>query len=133
MEKARLGMVVETTVRAVSDAVDGSLVTFRAVGPGEKLDRNDPQSKTAPMWLACKVSPKRTAAAAAVLIRKGDTVDIRGNLVMGAPWTSRDGDTRQDLVLWVNELWIHGMELKELPAEQAAQPATSYDDSSIPF
>lgn len=131
MEKARLGMVVETTVRAVSDAVDGSLVTFRAVGPGEKLDRNDPQSKTAPMWLACKVSPKRTAAASAVLIRKGDTVDIRGNMVMGAPWTTRDGDTRQDLVLWVDDLWIHGMELKELPA--AAADSAPADFSDVPF
>ena len=129
MEKARLGILVEATVRAVSDAQDGNLVTFRAVGPGEKLDRNDPQSKTAPLWLACKVSPKRTAAAAAVLVRKGDTVDIRGNLVMGAPWTTRDGETRQDLVLWVDDLRIHGMELADLPA----QPAEDQPDVDLPF
>lgn len=117
--------VAGAVVRAVTDAKEGNLVTFRCVGPGEKLDRNDSQSKSAAMWLACKVSGKRSCVATALQVRKGDIVSIDGNLVMGAPWTTQDGETRQDLVLWVDDLRIWGLD---------AEPVKAPDDfSDAPF
>ncbi len=115
---------------AVTDAKEGSLVTFRCRGPGEKLDRNDPQSKSAAMWLACKVSGKRSCAATAAQVRKGDILSIDGNLVMGAPWTTQDGETRQDLVLWVDDLRIWGMDAEPVAAPEVDQP---FDADPIPF
>jgi hypothetical protein len=130
MEQPKMSIQVRATVKAVADAKEGSLVTFRAIGPGERLDRDDPTKGTAPMWLAVKCSGKRSCAATVGRVRKGDWVDVLGNLVMGSPWTTQQGEVRQDLVLWVDELWIHG---EEVAAPDAAPDATSYDDSSIPF
>ena len=115
---------------AVTDAKEGSLVTFRCRGPGEKLDRNDPAKGTAAMWLACKVSGKRSCVATAAQVRKGDILSIDGNLVMGAPWTTTEGEVRQDLVLWVDDLRIWGLDAEPVKAPDVDQP---FDDSQIPF
>lgn len=117
-------------LRAVTDAKEGNLVTFRCAGPGEKLDRNDPQKGNAAMWLACKVSGKRSCATTALQVRKGDILSIDGNLVMGAPWTTQDGEQRQDLVLWVDDLRIWGLDAEPVKAPEVDPP---FDDSSIPF
>ena len=117
-------------VVAVTDAKEGNLVTFRCRGPGEKLDRNDPQKGSAAMWLACKVSGKRTCVTTALQVRKGDIVSIDGNLVMGAPWTAQDGQERQDLVLWVDDLRIWGLDAEPVAAPDPDQP---FEDSQIPF
>jgi hypothetical protein len=116
---------------AVTDAKEGSLVTFRCRGPGEKLDRNDQQSKSAAMWLACKVSGKRSCVATAAQVRKGDVVSIDGNLVMGAPWTTQDGQERQDLVLWVDDLRIWGLDAEPVAAPES-EPAPA-DFADLPF
>lgn len=115
---------------AVTDAKEGNLVTFRCRGPGEKLDRNDPAKGTAAMWLACKVSSKRSCALTAAQVRKGDIVSIDGNLVMGAPWTTTEGEVRQDLVLWVDDLRIWGLDAEPVQATEQEQPIA---DSDIPF
>jgi hypothetical protein len=117
-------------LRAVTDAKEGSLVTFRCAGPGEKLDRNDPAKGTAAMWLACKVSGKRSCAATALQVRKGDILSIDGNLVMGAPWTTQDGQERQDLVLWVDDLRIWGLDAEPVKAPEVDPP---FDADVIPF
>ena len=130
MEQPKMSIQVRATVKAVADAKEGSLVTFRAIGPGERLDRDDPTKGAAPMWLAVKCSGKRSCAAKVGRVRKGDWCDVLGNLVMGSPWTTQQGEVRQDLVLWVDELWIHG---EEVTAPDAAPDATDYDDSQIPF
>jgi hypothetical protein len=130
MEQPKMSVQVRATVKAVADAKEGSLVTFRAVGPGERLDRDDPTKGTAPMWLAVKCSGKRSCAAKVGRVRKGDWVDVLGNLVMGSPWTTQQGEVRQDLVLWVDELWIHGEEVTAPDVEPEKQ-ANDYSD--VPF
>ena len=131
MEQPKMSIQVRATVKAVADAKEGSLVAFRAVGPGERLDRDDPTKGTAPLWLAVKCSGKRSCAAKVGRVRKGDWVDVLGNLVMGAPWTTQQGEVRQDLVLWVDELWIHGEEVTAPDAGLSGQPAEDVD--LVPF
>jgi hypothetical protein len=66
----------------------------------------------------------------AAQVRKGDIVSIDGNLVMGAPWTTTEGEVRQDLVLWVDDLRIWGLDAEPVQATEQEQPIA---DSDIPF
>ena len=130
MEQPKMSIQVRATVKAVADAKEGSLVTFRAIGPGERLDRDDPTKGTAPLWLAVKCSGKRSCAAKVGRVRKGDWVDVLGNLVMGSPWTTQQGEVRQDLVLWVDDLRIWGLDAEPVKAPEVDQP---FDADVIPF
>lgn len=116
--------VSETNLQVVSDRpreTQGGIVSVRCKGPGSK---NQDGSYSA-LWV--EVVAKGDLAARLASARKGDRLDVAGELRAGRDYTSRDGVAcKGGPVIWASGL-------RYLDGRPSQEPAADVGESDIPF
>lgn len=116
--------VSETNLQVVSDhprETQGGIVSVRCKGPGSK---NQDGSYSA-LWV--EVVAKGDLAARLASARKGDRLDVAGELRAGRDYTSRDGVAcKGGPVIWASGL-------RYIDDRPSQEPAADVGNDDIPF
>ena len=116
--------VSETNLQVVSEhprETQGGIVSVRCKGPGSK---NQDGSYSA-LWV--EIVAKGDIGVQLASARKGDRLDVAGELRAGRDYTSRDGVAcKGGPVIWASSL-------RYLDGRPSQEPAHDFEDQPIPF